>query len=81
MVKTTSKNKIGPNNLEEIRVKEGLKKSQLARLANVSARIISDIEKGKTNSTPETRNKIIKGLNKNPEKKKNWTHDEVFPNS
>ena len=70
---------IKKNNLKKIRIKEGLKKAQLARLAQVSSRMISDIEDLKSVSTAETKSKIIIGLNKNLDRTQEWKYGEVFP--
>jgi DNA-binding XRE family transcriptional regulator len=67
------------NKLEEIRTKEGLSQSELARFANLSPRTISRVENGKRNVAPTTKGRIIKGLNKNPEKLKEYELEEVFP--
>lgn len=81
MSNKSGKEEINPNNLREIREREGLKKAQLARLADVSTRIITEIEEFRIASTPETKNKIVNGLNRNPEKTKEWRYEEVFSNS
>ena len=70
--------KSSENKLNEIRIQLGLKISELDRLSDVSRRTIKDIEEGRINSTPETKNKIVNGLNKKAEKK--LTFKEVFPN-
>ena len=51
------------NNLREKRLQAGLKISELVRAANVCARTISDIEKGKRRGNEVTRRKILNGLN------------------
>jgi len=66
------------NKLREIRTREGLKLTELSRLCGVSEKTISDIEKGKYSSTQVTKQKILKGLNNNPLKSKQWSYEEIF---
>lgn len=66
------------NKLREIRIKEGLTISALSRFSTVNEKTIREIEKGNRESTEVTKRKIVKGLNNNPGKTRNWDYDEVF---
>jgi len=66
------------NKLRDIRTQEGLKLTELSRLCGVSEKTIRDIEKGKYSSTQVTKQKILKGLNNNPQRSKLWSYDEIF---
>ena len=66
------------NKLREVRTREALKLTELSRLCGVSEKTISDIEKGKYSSTEVTKQKILKGLNNNPLKSKQWNYEEIF---
>ena len=66
------------NKLREIRTLEGLKLTELSRLSGVSEKTIRDIEKGKYSSTQVTKQKILKGLNNNPSKRKLWNYKDLF---
>ncbi len=68
------------NNLRILRQQEGLSISELSRLSTVSEKTIRLLERHYTNSRPETKYKIVNGLNKNIDKLKEYTIDEVFPN-
>jgi DNA-binding XRE family transcriptional regulator len=76
MVTQTHKNY--SNKLREVRTREGLKVTELSRLCLVSEKTIRDIEKGKYSSTEVTKQKILKGLNNNPLKSKQWNYEEIF---
>lgn len=65
------------NKLKGIRIHEGLSISELSRLSNISPPTIRKIESGES-STEVTKNKIIIGLNKNPNKTKQYTFKEIF---
>ena len=67
-----------PNNLRDVRTREGLKLTELSRLCGVSDRTIRCIEKGECVSTQVTRQKILRGLNSNPLKSRQWDYHEVF---
>jgi len=66
------------NKLRDERTREGLKLTELSRLCGVSEKTIRDIEKGKYPSTAVTKQKILKGLNNNPFKSKQWSYEEIF---
>ncbi len=66
------------NRLRDTRTQEGLKLTELSRLCGVSEKTIRDIEKGKYSSTQVTKQKILKGLNNNPLKSKQWRYEEIF---
>jgi predicted transcriptional regulator len=67
------------NNLREIRRMEGLRVTELALLAKVSTKSIERVEERKRRVSPITKSKIIKGLNKNPEKLRDYKYRDVFP--
>lgn len=67
------------NRLKEIREQEGLTITKLAVLAGVSAKTISRLENGSRNVAPATKGSIIKGLNKIPDKLREYTLEDVFP--
>lgn len=58
---------------------EGLSITELSRLSNVSTKVISQTEKGARNPTPLIKNKIVKGLNANAAKSKEYEFKNVFP--
>ncbi len=64
--------------LKEVRESEGLSVPKLSSFSDVSIRTISDIENEKRPGTEVIRNKIIKGLNKNPEKTKTWRYEDIW---
>lgn len=66
------------NNLRDIRTREGLKLTELSRLCGVSERTIRCIEKGDYVSTEVTKQKILRGLNTNPLKSRQWNYEEIF---
>ena len=66
-----------PNNLKEIRSKEGLSRAALARESEVTEQTIRRIERGHTSTAP-TRHRIVTGLN-NHTKKTPFTYKQVFP--
>lgn len=67
------------NNLESIRVKEGLNKTELGRRAGISAKVISETERSIRDPRKETKYNIINGLNKNYNPGK-YQFEDVFPN-
>jgi DNA-binding XRE family transcriptional regulator len=66
------------NKLYQSRTDEGLKTSELSQLSGVSDKTIRALEQFKITGTMITRKKIIKGLNKNPDKSKTWKYEEIF---
>lgn len=66
------------NRLKEVRERELLSISQLARLSGVDPKTISRIEKGISFGTEITRRKILKGLNSNPAKTREYSYKDVF---
>jgi len=66
------------NHLKEIRQRELLSMSQLARLSGIDAKTVSRLEKGQTLGNEITRRKILKGLNSNPTKTKVYSYKEVY---
>jgi len=66
------------NNLKEIREQEGLAISALSRFAGVSEKTIRYLENLKKDSRKLTKQKIVNGLNKNPNRTKEYTYMEVF---
>lgn len=67
------------NKLREIREQEGLTITRLAALAGVSAKTISRLENSSRSVAPATKGSIIKGLNKIPDKLRDYTLEDVFP--
>jgi len=69
------------NNLQEIRITEGLAITALAALGDVNERTIRRIEGGSSKSaTPVTKHKILNGLNRHLNRKKDYTFKDLFPN-
>jgi transcriptional regulator with XRE-family HTH domain len=69
-----------PNNLERLRIEEGIKRAQLARYASLSDRTLDRVEQGDP-STPETMHRILNALNKlRAARNKPYSFKEVFPN-
>jgi DNA-binding XRE family transcriptional regulator len=66
------------NKLRDVRTREGLKLTELSRLCGVSEKTIRDIEKSNYSSTEVTKQKILRGLNNNPLKSKQWDYEEIF---
>ncbi len=66
------------NKLKEIREKEGITRSRLAQIAEISDRTISRIERQKRHAKLLTMNKIIHALNEISAGK--YTLEDVFPN-
>lgn len=67
------------NRLREIREVEGLTIVRLAALANVTAKTISRWENGSGSIAPATKSSIIRGLNKIPDRLREYTLEDVFP--
>lgn len=67
------------NRLKEVRQSEGLTKAELARLTGVSAKTITNIERNSLKSRRETKQKIILGLNRNPNRTGEYAFEDVFP--
>jgi DNA-binding XRE family transcriptional regulator len=66
------------NNLKIIREMEGLTKVTLAILANLSTKTISRIEEGR-HCPPVTQGKIVKALNRVPDKLRDYSLEDIFP--
>lgn len=64
-----------------MRVKEGLEIVDLARLAGLSERTVSGIERGKGSPKDVTLHRILNALNDNPKRrrKEEYTFEEIFP--
>ena len=71
--------KAPPNNLRVIRSEEGLKITELAQLSDVSTKTITSIEYRNRNVSPEMKHRVVKGLNQNPRKVKQYKYSDVFP--
>jgi len=69
------------NKLDEFMKEEGLSNSELARLADLSERTISNVRNNKGPFSDITKNRIIKGLNQNPSKLHDYTLEYIFLNS
>ena len=68
----------GGNHLKEIRERDLLSIRKLARLSEVDDKTIGQIEKGLRSGNEITRRKILKGLNTNANKTKDYSYEEVF---
>lgn len=68
-----------PNRLREVREGQGLSRARLARLANVSDRTLARLEAGSGSSSPTTKHRIVNGLNNNPDRTREHSYNEVFP--
>ena len=68
------------SNLQRIRESLGMTKAELSRLSDVSTKVISETEKGKRDPRPETKNKLVIGLNKKTgENSQKFTFHDIFP--
>lgn len=67
--------------VEETRVREGLSRSKLARLAEIAAKTIKRIEEEDETVTEESKNKLVKGFNKIEGKLREYTYEYLFPNA
>lgn len=70
---------LSANRLREIREREGLSRAALARLAELSDRTVQRIEDG-GDAAPATVGKLLKGLNRAPNRLQAYSQDDVFPN-
>jgi DNA-binding XRE family transcriptional regulator len=68
-----------PNNVRTIRTSEGLKITELAKLADVSTQSLAGIESRRRNLSVELKHKIVNGLNKHPPRKRDYGFHDVFP--
>lgn len=66
------------NKLRETRQSEALTITELAKLSEVSTKVISEIERELREGKVETRQKILRGLNRNPHRLQEWTYEAVF---
>jgi transcriptional regulator with XRE-family HTH domain len=68
------------NRLRDRRIAEGLTITELARLSNISTKVISQTERFLTDPTEVTKRKILNGLNaaKKP-KEKPYDFEYIFP--
>ena len=64
--------------LQSLREKEGLNRTELARLADVSARTIARMERDEGNVTIEMKNKVLKGLNILDNKLREYKYSDLF---
>lgn len=64
--------------LRKIREAEGLTRSDLARRAQVSERTLQRIENEESEPSPVTMNRIVKALNRTPNKLKEYQVNSVF---
>lgn len=72
-----------PNNLDSIMNNEALSNSELARLSGLTDKTVRKIRKNEQDGSLNSQNKIVKGLNLNPNKikKEDYGRLGVFPNS
>jgi len=68
------------NRLKDRRISEGLTITELARLSNISAKVISQTERLRRDPSEVTKRKILNGLNaaKRP-KEKPYDFEYIFP--
>jgi transcriptional regulator with XRE-family HTH domain len=62
--------------LKEAREGEGMSAPKLATYSGLSEKTIRDIENEKRSGSEVTWSKILRGLNKNPEKSKTWKRSD-----
>ena len=66
------------NNLKDVRIREGLNKTELANASGISTRTITRVEEGLRSVAPTTLYKILNGLNKKRSRNLEYTFEEVF---
>lgn len=70
----------GNNNLEIIRLEEGLTRTELARLSRLTVNTIRKLEEDEDHNAREvTKRKVVRGLNSNPNRIRDYTFEEAFP--
>ena len=69
------------NRVSEVRQTEAISKAELARRSGIAERTLRRVEEARRNVSPNTRAKIVKGLNAVSNKKPEYTLDYVFPNN
>jgi transcriptional regulator with XRE-family HTH domain len=62
-----------------IREREGLTIADLCRLADVAVISISEFEKRRRNLSNVLKNRILRGLNENPRRSREFEFAEIFP--
>lgn len=67
------------NNLRVILINEGIRETELARRANLSAQTVARVASQTKSVAPVTRTKILKGLNGFSARTKHYTFQDVFP--
>jgi transcriptional regulator with XRE-family HTH domain len=69
------------NNLQKVRVQEGLTLAALAKLADINERTIRYIESGRRPGRDVTLHKLVNAINGNPKRvsKQEYAFEEVFP--
>ena len=80
VLSTQKETQIMANSLDKIMNKEALSNSELGRLAQLSDKTISKIRKNATDGALNSQNKIIVGLNRNPNKVRetSYIREEIF---
>jgi transcriptional regulator with XRE-family HTH domain len=67
------------NNVKRYREEEGLSQPQLANFAGVSTRTLTRTERGH-DIAPRTRHRVVNGFNRNPQKLRDYTYNDLYPN-
>ena len=67
------------NNVNEVRVKEGIGLAQLARDSNLSETTIRKVDKLRGNGSPRTQIRLLHGVNKGRMTDHEYTLGELFP--
>jgi DNA-binding transcriptional regulator YiaG len=76
-------NQVPPNRLREIREYECLSQAELGNYSNISVNSIDAAENRRRKLKPLSQQRLVKGLNKNPDKRDKatqYTLKDVFPN-
>jgi len=68
------------NALRRVRQLEGLKITELADLADVSTKTVQSLEYRTRPVAPETKYKIVNGLNQRPKRRQDYAFEDIFPN-
>lgn len=74
-----SRRKSPPNRVQEVRESEGLSRAALARSAGMADRTLQRMESG-AQVAEATKGKLVKALNRLPDKLRDYTVDYLFSN-
>lgn len=70
-----------PNRVQESRVREGIPRTRLAELADLSTKTIKRIENGDSSVSPESKHSVVKAFNAIENKLLEYTFEYLFPDS